>query len=61
MNILIGGQVLVGIGAGINELTALAVAAELAPTRKRGSLCWRHHMHHSAVCVDQENQNALKY
>ena len=25
-----------GIGAGINELTALAVASELAPTRKRG-------------------------
>ena len=27
---------LAGIGAGINELTALAVTAELAPTRKRG-------------------------
>lgn len=26
-----------GAGAGINELTALAVAAELAPTRKRGT------------------------
>ena len=26
-----------GIGAGINELTALAVASELAPTRKRGT------------------------
>lgn len=25
-----------GIGAGINELTALAVTSELAPTRKRG-------------------------
>lgn len=25
-----------GVGAGINELTALAVASELAPTRKRG-------------------------
>ena len=27
---------LAGIGAGINELTALAVTSELAPTRKRG-------------------------
>ena len=27
---------LAGIGAGINELTALAATAELAPTRKRG-------------------------
>lgn len=27
---------LAGVGAGINELTALAVASELAPTRKRG-------------------------
>ena len=26
-----------GVGAGINELTALAVASELAPTRKRGT------------------------
>ena len=26
-----------GIGAGVNELTALAVASELAPTRKRGT------------------------
>lgn len=25
-----------GVGAGINELTALAVTSELAPTRKRG-------------------------
>ena len=25
-----------GIGAGINELTALAAVAEMAPTRKRG-------------------------
>jgi len=36
MNTLIGGQALIGIGAGINELTALAVAAELAPKSKRG-------------------------
>lgn len=27
---------LAGVGAGINELTALAVTSELAPTRKRG-------------------------
>ena len=26
-----------GVGAGVNELTALAVASELAPTRKRGT------------------------
>ncbi len=26
-----------GVGAGINELTALAATAELAPTRKRGT------------------------
>ncbi|MCJ1383503.1 hypothetical protein MMC17_006617 [Xylographa soralifera] len=36
MNIFIGGMALAGIGAGINELTALAATAELAPTRKRG-------------------------
>ena len=30
------GMALAGIGAGINELTALAVTSELAPTRKRG-------------------------
>ncbi|KAK4569575.1 hypothetical protein LTR86_003338 [Recurvomyces mirabilis] len=36
MNIFIGGMVFAGIGAGINELTALAVTAELAPTAKRG-------------------------
>lgn len=36
MNTFIGGMVLSGIGAGINELTALAATAELAPTRKRG-------------------------
>ena len=28
-----------GVGAGINELTALAATAELAPTRKRGTYC----------------------
>jgi predicted MFS family arabinose efflux permease len=31
-----GGMVFAGIGAGINELTALAVTAELAPTAQRG-------------------------
>ena len=31
-----GGMTLVGAGAGITELTALAVTSELAPTRKRG-------------------------
>jgi MFS family permease len=36
MNIFIGGMVFAGIGAGINELTALAVTSELAPTSKRG-------------------------
>ncbi|KAL8705193.1 MAG: hypothetical protein Q9201_001693 [Fulgogasparrea decipioides] len=36
MNTFICGMTFAGIGAGINELTALAVAAELAPTRKRG-------------------------
>ncbi|MCJ1390035.1 hypothetical protein MMC18_002893 [Xylographa bjoerkii] len=36
MNIFICGMALAGIGAGINELTALAATAELAPTRKRG-------------------------
>lgn len=36
MNVFIGGMVFAGIGAGINELTALAVTSELAPTRKRG-------------------------
>lgn len=30
-------MVFAGIGAGINELTALAVTSELAPTRKRGT------------------------
>lgn len=33
---IIGGMALSGIGAGIGELTALAVTSELAPTRKRG-------------------------
>ena len=36
MNIFIGGMIFAGIGAGINELTALAVTSELAPTAKRG-------------------------
>ena len=36
MNTFIAGMSLAGIGAGINELTALAVTSELAPTRKRG-------------------------
>ncbi|KAI9709983.1 MAG: hypothetical protein M1820_003061 [Bogoriella megaspora] len=36
MNTFIGGMVLAGIGAGINELTALAATSELAPTSKRG-------------------------
>ncbi|MCJ1479327.1 hypothetical protein MMC13_008012 [Lambiella insularis] len=36
MNIFIAGMALSGIGAGINELTALAATSELAPTRKRG-------------------------
>lgn len=36
MNTFIGGMVFAGIGAGINELTALAVTSELAPTSQRG-------------------------
>lgn len=36
MNIFICGMVFAGVGAGINELTALAVTSELAPTRQRG-------------------------
>jgi len=36
MNTFIGGMVIAGIGAGINELTALAGTSELAPTSKRG-------------------------
>ncbi len=36
MNAFIAGMTISGCGAGICELTALAVTAELAPTRKRG-------------------------
>jgi MFS family permease len=36
MNTFICGMVLSGIGAGINELTALAATSEMAPTSKRG-------------------------
>jgi MFS family permease len=36
MNTFIAGMVFSGIGAGINELTALAVTSELAPTSQRG-------------------------
>ncbi|KAL9092008.1 MAG: hypothetical protein Q9159_001153 [Coniocarpon cinnabarinum] len=36
MNMFIGGQTVMGAGAGIGELTALAVAGESAPTKKRG-------------------------
>lgn len=36
MNVFIGGMVFAGIGAGINELTALAATSELAPTSQRG-------------------------
>jgi MFS family permease len=36
MNVFIGGMCINGVGAGLNELTALAVTSELAPTRKRG-------------------------
>lgn len=36
MNVFIGGQVLNGVAAGILELTALAVAGEISPTKKRG-------------------------
>ncbi|KAI5298063.1 hypothetical protein KEM56_004350, partial [Ascosphaera pollenicola] len=32
-----GGMVIAGVGAGINELTALAATSELAPTSKRGT------------------------
>jgi hypothetical protein len=31
-----GGMAFAGIGAGINELTALAATSEMAPTAKRG-------------------------
>ncbi|KAF7861421.1 hypothetical protein EAF04_007986 [Stromatinia cepivora] len=37
MNTFIGGMAISGIGAGINELTALAATSELAPTSKRGT------------------------
>lgn len=33
---MVAGMAIAGAGAGINELTALAVTSELAPTRKRG-------------------------
>lgn len=36
MNYFICGMVFSGVGAGINELTALAATSELAPTSKRG-------------------------
>lgn len=36
MNNFIGGMAIAGVGAGINELTALAGTSELAPTSKRG-------------------------
>jgi MFS family permease len=36
MGMFIAGTTIAGAGAGICELTALAVTAELAPTRKRG-------------------------
>lgn len=36
MNTVIGGQVFAGAGAGINELTALAAASEMAPVSQRG-------------------------
>ncbi|KAF2159271.1 hypothetical protein M409DRAFT_71157 [Zasmidium cellare ATCC 36951] len=37
MNYFICGMVFAGVGAGINELTALAATSELAPTSKRGA------------------------
>lgn len=36
MNVFICGMVFAGVGAGINELTALAATSELAPTSQRG-------------------------
>lgn len=33
---LVAGMAIAGVGAGINELTALAITSELAPTAKRG-------------------------
>ncbi|KAK5121659.1 hypothetical protein LTR85_004831 [Meristemomyces frigidus] len=37
MNTAIGGQVISGLGAGLNELIALAGTAELVPSQKRGT------------------------
>lgn len=37
MNMFIAGTTIAGAGAGVCELTALAVTSELAPTRKRGT------------------------
>lgn len=36
MNQFIAGMCVAGVGAGVLELTALAVTSEIAPTRKRG-------------------------
>jgi len=36
MNVFICGMVFAGVGAGVNELTALAATSELAPTSQRG-------------------------
>lgn len=36
MNIVICGMAFAGVGAGINELTALAAASEMSPVSKRG-------------------------
>lgn len=36
MNVFIVGMALNGVGAGVNELTALAVTSEIAPVSKRG-------------------------
>jgi hypothetical protein len=36
MNTFIAGMAIAGVGAGINELTSLAVTSELAPVKKRG-------------------------
>lgn len=36
MNAFIGGMVFSGVGAGMNELTAISATAEMAPTSKRG-------------------------
>jgi len=37
MNVAIGGMVIAGLGAGLNELIALAGTAELVPVKKRGT------------------------